>query len=46
MARDVWQNQTLGAVTGDYLNATVGPHEVRLFRVWRAGSAGVKDGPP
>jgi len=46
MARDVWQNQTLGAVTGDYLNATVGPHEVRLFRVWRAGGAGVKDGPP
>jgi hypothetical protein len=46
MARDVWQNQTLGAVKGDYLNATVGPHEVRLFRVWRAGGAGVKDGPP
>ena len=36
LARDVWQNLSLGLVRGDHLNATVGPHEVRLFRVWRA----------
>ena len=40
IARDVWRNETLGAVTGDYLHATVGPHEVRLFRVWR-GTVGL-----
>ena len=40
MARDVWQNKTLGAVVGDHLNTTVGPHEVRLFRVWR-GTVGL-----
>jgi hypothetical protein len=45
MARDVWQNQTLGVVEGHYLNATVGPHEVRLFRVWRTGGESVTDGP-
>lgn len=36
LARDVWQNLSLGLIGGDHLNATVGPHEVRLFRVWRA----------
>ena len=36
VARDVWQNRSLGMINGGMLNATVGPHEVRLFRVWRA----------
>ena len=36
VVRDVWNDRSLGGVGADgLLTAVVGPHEVRLLRVWR-----------
>ena len=35
VVRDVWNNRSLGVGADGLVTAEVGPHEVRLLRVWR-----------